>query len=95
MIEALQASAARTVGSISGVGSVSGDGSVGGVVVPAGVQENRKDSQAPTAATDTAPPLHLFVADFDQRVVFFFTVLQVESFTICPPTNISLKIKYF
>ena len=37
MIEALQASAARTVGSISGVGSVSGDGSVGGVVVPAGV----------------------------------------------------------
>ena len=37
MIEALQASAARTACSISGVGSVSGDGSVGGVVVPAGV----------------------------------------------------------
>ena len=37
MIEALQASAARTVFSISGVGSVSGDGSVGGVVVPADV----------------------------------------------------------
>ena len=41
-------------------------------------------------------PLHyIFLLQILIKELSSYSELQVESFTICPPTNTSLKIKYF